>query len=316
MASSVPEPPATPWYVSSTSTTITIGWNNSADNGGSPVTLFNVYVASGVSGDTFSLIGSTEDLEFTLDNTVHTQFITGQIYKFQVTAINSIGESQPSLDVDVLLKPLPSAPAAPTIDLSRSTLTSAYVQWTSPGTDTTGYRLYMSLQGEGIFRLIYDGSTNNEVTYANVTGLITGESYSFYVEALNFNGVGTPSAETFAYICLAPWGFAVPLYVSSTKTSITIAWKPPLLDGGCPIYTYQLYVNDVLTDDAVITKRPYLQTYTISGLTLVGQSYSIKLTALNYNGQVTTDTLSVILAAVPDTPSVVPYQDFTQTTGT
>ena len=210
MASSVPEAPDMPKYVSSTSTTITIGWRNVPDNGGSPVTLFKIYSASGLTGDTFSLIGSTDDLEFTLDNSVLTQFVTGQIYKFQITAINSIGESEPSLDLAVLLKPLPSAPAAPTVDLSRSTLTSAYVQWISPGSDTTGYRLYMSEEGEGVFRMIYDGSTNDDVTYANVTGLITGESYSFYVEALNFNGVGSPSAETFAYICLAPWGFAVP----------------------------------------------------------------------------------------------------------
>ncbi len=116
----------------------------------------------------------------------------------------------------------------------------------------------MSEKGSGKFAKIYNGRYNVDIKFFNVTGLTTGNAYSFYVEAINFNGVGQPSDETFAFSCLAPWGLAIPKYVTSTRTSISISWRPPLLDGGCPIYTYALYVNDVLTDDGVIIRKPYL----------------------------------------------------------
>lgn len=149
-----------------------------------------------------------------------------------------------------------------------------------------------------------------------MTGLVTGKAYSFYVEAISYNGVGQPSDETFAYACIAPWGMQQAQYVSSTKSQITIAWRPPILDGGCPIYTYALFVNGILTDDNVINKRPYLQLHTITGLTQVGQQYSIKIRAYNDIDWIESDPLGVILAAVPDAPATVPYQDYSQTSST
>ena len=73
MAASVPGIPDMPHYVSSTSSTITVGWTDVADNGGSVVSSYNVYADTGdITVDTFNLIGSTELLEFTLDKTVLT----------------------------------------------------------------------------------------------------------------------------------------------------------------------------------------------------------------------------------------------------
>lgn len=40
MAANVPSRPGTPWYISSTSTTITIGWNDVEDNGGALINYF------------------------------------------------------------------------------------------------------------------------------------------------------------------------------------------------------------------------------------------------------------------------------------
>jgi hypothetical protein len=69
-------------------------------------------------------------------------------------------------------------------------LTSIYVEWTSPGPDTEGFHLYMSEKGSGKFSKIHDGTYNLDIKFFNVTGLTTGKAYSFYVEAVNFNGVG------------------------------------------------------------------------------------------------------------------------------
>ena len=202
---------------------------------------------------------------------------------------------------------MPSKPAAPTVDRARSTLTSLYVEWTSPGPETEGYRLYMSEKGSGQFRKIYDGTTNKDTKFFNATGLVTGQAYSFYVVAINYNGVGEASDETFAFSCLAPWGMAIPKYVSSTKSSITISWRPPLLDGGCPIYTYALYLDGVLTDENVIYKKPYLQIHTVTGMTRLGEWYQFKIRAINEIDFVDSPVLSLTLAAVPDTPNNIPY---------
>lgn len=311
MAADKPGRPDMPWYISSSATTITLGWQDVADNGGTAITTYNIYADTGdLTDDTFNLIASTPDLKYTLDNTVLTQFISGDKYRFRITAVNVLGESIPSNEVRIALAALPAKPAAPVIVRSRCTLTSIYVTWVSPGADTQGFRLYMSEKGSGVFKKIYDGTMNKDTVFFNMTGLITGKAYSFYVEAINFNGVGQPSDETFAFACLAPWGLAVPQYVSSTKTSITISWRPPLLDGGCPVYTYALYLNGALTDDAAITKKPYLQIHTITGLTLTGQAHSIKIRAYNDIDYVESDALSVILAAVPNSPPTYPTQDY------
>lgn len=191
LAADIPGKPGMPRYMSSSATTITIGWNDIEDNGGSLIIAYKVYADTGdLAVNTFNYIGQTPDLQFTLDNTVLTQFVTGSKYRFRITAVNVLGEGEASNEVRVALAALPAKPAAPTIDRSRCTLTSLYVQWVSPGADTTGYRLYMSEKGSGVFSKIYDGTTSRDTRYMNVTGLTTGKVYSFYVEAINFNGVG------------------------------------------------------------------------------------------------------------------------------
>ena len=72
-AASVPSKPGTPFYVSSTNETITLGWNDVSDNGGSLITSFKVYADNGtLESNIFNYIGSTNSLEFTLNNTILT----------------------------------------------------------------------------------------------------------------------------------------------------------------------------------------------------------------------------------------------------
>lgn len=67
--------------------------------------------------------------------------------------------------------PLPPIPAAPIIDRSRCTLTSIFVQWVAPDAYTEGFQLFLSEKGSGEFIKVYDGSTNKDILFANVTGL-------------------------------------------------------------------------------------------------------------------------------------------------
>jgi len=53
------------------------------------ITSYKVYVDTGdVDVNTFNFVHSTLDLEYTLDNTVLTQYIAGEKYRFRVTAVN------------------------------------------------------------------------------------------------------------------------------------------------------------------------------------------------------------------------------------
>lgn len=88
-AAQVPARPEAPIYLRSTATSITIGWQDVDDNGGSLITSYKVYVDTGdVDVNTFNFVHSTLDLEYTLDNTVLTQYIAGEKYRFRVTAVN------------------------------------------------------------------------------------------------------------------------------------------------------------------------------------------------------------------------------------
>ena len=112
-----------------------------------------------------------------------------------------------------------------------------------------------------------------------MTGLTTGKAYSFYVQAINYNGLSLLSDEVSSLACLAPTNMPTPYLISSTTSSITVGWEPPMSDGGCPIYTYALYVNDglgnppTLTDDSQISGKPYLSSHTVIGLTQLGNPY-------------------------------------------
>jgi hypothetical protein len=111
--------------------------------------------------------------------------------------------------------------------------------------------------------------------------------------------------------------------MDSTQTSLTVGWSAPDYNGGCPIYTYALMRNDadglapsIQVDPSIINNKPYLNSYDVTGLTQLGLPYLFSIRAWNDIGYVESSATSIILAAVPDTPTVVPYQIYSKTTGT
>ncbi len=78
------------------------------------MTEYRVYADDGdLSQNNFAYIGSTSNLVYTLDNTILTQFITGDKYRFKITAVNEIGEGEDSNEVRIALGSLPSKPSTP-----------------------------------------------------------------------------------------------------------------------------------------------------------------------------------------------------------
>ena len=105
----------------------------------------------------------------------------------------------------------------------------------------TGYRLYMATGPTSSYTLIYDGKGYPKVSTKIVYNLSTGQMYRFKVSSLNFNGEGSLSSEFLTYACIAPYNMAAPTRVTSTLTSLTLAWQAPEDDGGCPITGYAVF---------------------------------------------------------------------------
>jgi len=160
-------------------------------------------------------------------------------------------------------------PAPPTLDPALNTKTSLLVTWVAvapaDSLPVDGYKLYMTELGTGAARCVYDGSAHSERLFHNVTDLETGKRYSFAVVSVNANGVSEPSPELLAVVCVPPTGFPRPRRLSSTRNSVTLGWAAPSDTGGCPLLTYQLYVNDGVggetfleIDAATLRDKPYL----------------------------------------------------------
>ena len=65
-------------------------------------------------------------------------------------------------------------------------------------------------------------------------GVTVGESYTFRAFAVNFNGVSSAIGNTVTILtCGLPRYMDQPVYVTSTRSSITLKWEPPADDGGC-----------------------------------------------------------------------------------
>ncbi|HLT84934.1 MAG TPA: Ig-like domain-containing protein [Phototrophicaceae bacterium] len=161
----VPERPAPPRVVEVRDRTVVLTWSAPADNG-APITGYRVD-ASGFSREcgttTCTLDGLTNDVEYT----------------FTVTAINKVGESEPSGPSAVARPDVkPERPAAPRLTFGDGELG---VEWTTPetrGSAVTSYDLQIA-PSPGGGQISVSGNSHTW------TGLQNGQSYTVRVRAHN-----------------------------------------------------------------------------------------------------------------------------------
>jgi hypothetical protein len=147
----------------------------------------------------------------------------------------------------------------------------------------------------------------------NISGPLV--TYKFHVTGLNFNGEGPASPQALLRSCTLPssgsTGFQAPTVNSVSATEISISWIAPENDGGCSLIGYAVYVDNSggqfsEVDSANIRGLPLLHTYTIDMDALgktPGSTYLIRMGAENSIGEVFSDSVSVLLASVPNAPS-------------
>ncbi|CAE7244936.1 TTN, partial [Symbiodinium necroappetens] len=243
----LPEAPSAPFMVSSTGTELTLGWDYvGKDNGGVPLTQYNVKVSSD-GGSTYTAAGSTADASvFTFTYTCG----ASQLFFFKVSAVNGVGtgEGADSDPVGLYCVPPPDTPTAPGLTSTASSLTIALYQPTAGQLNNaqhTGWRILVDDVNDA--DNIYDELEVADTTilsYTITTGITTGH---YYRAKLKLCSVAHCSAESDVggpVVAASPPDAPAPVYVlSSTSNSITFTWEFPGSNGGAVIEGWYIYVS-------------------------------------------------------------------------
>ena len=175
--------------------------------------------------------------------------LAGVVYKFKVRTINDQGPSEFSEELDAAVSSFPAKPNPPTRIMSESDTTSLTLQWTASA-DTElpviGYVINMDDGFGANYRVVYNGKNFPNVLKYTIGGLTTGYTYSFSIQAINFNGLSEESDPQLArfIVCVPPQRLRIPQLSKVTKTAMTLRWIAPLNDGGCPITSYSIWIDD------------------------------------------------------------------------
>jgi hypothetical protein len=298
----LPDAPAIPTAVSGGFGSVTVSWTAPFD-GRSAILNYDVQALDGagtpVPGQALLTVsGSTTSVLVT--------GLTPGSYQFRVHANNGVGEgpwSSPSATVTPQ-----DVPGAPVIGTATGGASTATANWAAPtsdgGSPVTGYivRVFDSLNAQ----VGADRPAAATATSLAVAPLIAG-SYTFQVLAKNLHGTGVASAASNAVtvttlVLTAPTAPAV-TGVSRASNSITVAWTPPVSNGGSPITGYLVRVRNTNTGVQVGALRPAAAAATslvVTGLTN-GTFYTLQVQAVNTIGlsPLSNDSASIRPATTP-----------------
>ena len=163
-----------------------LSWEPPINDGGAPILCYRIFRNE---GDGWQELGTTEETNFTDDQFI----VNGKTYRYRVTAVNWAGDSDFSNEVAATPMTTPSPPW-----LLQISSGDGYVElsWEPPfddgGSPITAYRIYRGEAAEGeSFLTEVDGN----VTSYTDTDVVNGQTYYYYVTAVNEAGEGTRSEE-------------------------------------------------------------------------------------------------------------------------
>src|SRR5262249_38491598 len=128
-------------------------------------------------------------------------------------------------------------------------------------------------------------TTVANVTSTKITGLTTGTTYTFTVQALNANGAGPVSGQSNAVTPAAAVVPTAPTNVSALPASkqARVSWSVPNSDGDSAITGYVVTPYDGATAGTDVTVGASTTTTTVTGLKN-GTAYTFKVKATNAVG--------------------------------
>jgi len=158
--------------------------------------------------------------------------------------------------------------------------------WSPPSFDgasqITNYSVYRSTTSGAETLLIRIG---NVTSYADL-GLTNGLTYYYQVTARNAIGEGARSNEASAMPVGGPTVPGPPSNLAATGGvgKVTLAWSPPMSNGGSPITNYEIYRGTTSNGETYLAEIGNVYSYVDSGLG-GGQRYFYRVSAKNAVGE-------------------------------
>ncbi|MBX3313992.1 MAG: fibronectin type III domain-containing protein [Actinobacteria bacterium] len=284
------------WQSPEDATPPTLPANSSVANGGRPILGYRVRIASGGSGGPWPS-SSTSDLLPANSTSFTTPTLTlGTTYTFIVETWNARGHSDSDASGPALSATPPNVPGS--ITATASGLGTIVVTWTAPsanGSPITGY----AIRATGPTTPTPQTPGAGTLT-ATFTGLSSGQTYTFYVRAINAIGNGPEGSRTGVPVG-AP---SAPINVDFRRQTgnnypfaYSASWGRPLNTGGACIREYRVEysidgshpvspsVSTTGTPNALCGGEPALST-SITGLTAGVSTRYFRVVAINTADQV------------------------------
>lgn len=293
-----PTPPGAPENLRATAgdATVTLEWSPPTDNGGSPISRYNVYQGPTSGGETFRSWVAGDVLTFT-----DTGLANGQEYFYKVAALNDAGEGPMSNEASATPQSTDTVPGAPQDLAANPGDGTVTLTWNAPASDggspITNYK---------ILRGTAPGGETEVATVADVrtftdTGRDNGVRYYYRVTAKNAIGDGPPSDEVSATPATTP-GPPQDVRALAGDARITIQWSGPGFNGGAPVTNYRIYRGTTSGDASLYETVGAVDSYSDEGLTN-GVTYYYGVSAVNRVGE---GALSNEVSAQPTAGPTVP----------
>ncbi len=290
-AASAPDAPTGLTAAAAGQTQINLSWTAPTDNGGAPITGYQIETSSDAGTIWMNLADITGRSTTTY---AHTGLEPGTTRHYRVYAINSIGESDPSNVVNATTA-FTAPPGVPTnLQVQASGRTAISLFWTAPSDDgdatITGYQIELSTDTGSNWSDLVQNTGTTSTTYTH-TGLLPGTTYHYRISAINSVGTGNPSnvenaTTDAASVPDAPTGLTA---TASGETEINLSWTAPSDDGGTAITGYHIEMSaDAGSNwsDLVANTESSATTYTHTGLS-EGATRYYRVYAVNSVGEST-----------------------------
>ena len=274
---------------------VVLTWTTPLDDGGAPVTGYELRYAAGtsVSEDT-SWQSAGLDLERTIDG-----LSNGQVYTFQVRAVNRVGAGA----VRAASATPVAAPGAPRTLTAEPGDQEVVLTWTTPlddgGTPVAGYE-FRYAAGTSVTEATpwQSAGLDRKRTIGDLTN---GEPYAFEVRALNRVGAGP--ARGVVATPVGPPGAPRELAATPGDTHVVLAWTAPLDDGGAPVTGYEIrYAAGTSVSEDTSWQSVGLDVERTIDCLTNGQQYTFEVRAVNRVGAGAVRTASATPVAPPGAP--------------
>lgn len=306
-ACGAPSTPAAPARKSSTSSTITVQWAAPADNG-CPMTGYRVFMDTNQDGvSDQEIYPGAGDITDPLDSSLvanvlefqRTGLTPGTTYGFLLRAYNGRGYTESTWSY-IKAAGEPAQMTPPTQNAASGSSTTIVLAWTVPdmqGGTAVGFKAFRN-SGDGTsMSTTADATCGMETKPApqtcTLTGLVSGETYTVQMLAINDVGEGPLSTAATLYAAATPAQITDLVNTASATTpSLTFSWTAPSSNGAF-IYNYEgeMYrVSDTTTqswDAGGSQATPYTTTTSVllTGLGLVAaEQYKFRVRAVNKMG--------------------------------